>query len=389
MLAPPEASCLAMALQLSTFPKPAYHAARPEAEPQSRARSPKPEETLMPDMPRPSDPKPAKEGKIGVLLMNLGTPDGTDYWSMRRYLKEFLSDRRVIEKARAIWWPVLNLIILQTRPQKKGRDYATIWNTERNESFLKTITRNQADKLGAALAGRSDRIMVDWAMRYGNPAIRPAVERLLAAGCDRILAVSLYPQYAAATVATANDQLFRALMEMRWQPTVRIAPPYPDMPAYIDALAASVRQHLATLDHEPEVILASFHGVPQAYIDAGDPYYRHCHETWTRLGAALGMGPDRLAMTFQSRFGPDEWVKPYTDATVERLARQGVKSMAIIAPGFSADCLETLEELNGENRHIFEAHGGEKFSYIPCLNDSALGMTVIEDLVVRELMGWL
>ncbi|MBN8940613.1 MAG: ferrochelatase [Rhizobiales bacterium] len=343
----------------------------------------------MPEMKLPPDHVPVKAGKIGVLVMNLGTPDGTDYWSMRRYLKEFLSDRRVIETARAIWWPILNLIILQTRPQKKGRDYATIWNKELDESFLKTITRSQAEKLGGRLAAKSDKVVVDWAMRYGNPAIKPAVERLLKAGCDRILAVSLYPQYAAATVATANDHLFRALMDMRWQPTVRIAPPYHDEPAYIDALAQSIRTHLAGLDHEPEVILASFHGVPQKYIEAGDPYYCHCHKTWRLLREKLGMAPERLMMTFQSRFGPDEWIKPYTDKTVEALAKRGVKSMAILAPGFSADCLETLEELNGENRHIFEANGGEKFSYIPCLNDSDLGMDVITSVVERELMGWL
>ncbi|AVO47122.1 ferrochelatase [Phreatobacter cathodiphilus] len=342
----------------------------------------------MREMKLPAGHVPVKTGKIGVLLMNLGTPDGTDYWSMRRYLKEFLSDRRVIETSRAIWWPILNLIILQTRPQKKGKDYATIWNTEKDESFLKTITRNQAEKLAAHLAGVSPDIHVEWAMRYGNPAIKPAIERLMAEGCDRILAFSLYPQYAAATTATANDHVFRALMEMRWQPTLRIAPPYHDEPAYISALAQSVRNHLATLDFEPEVILTSFHGMPKEYLLKGDPYHCQCAKTWRLLREELGYSPEQMMMSFQSRFGPDEWLKPYTDETVEALAKRGVKRLAIIAPAFSADCLETLEELDGENRHIFEAHGGEKFTYIPCLNESDLGMKVITTVVERELKGW-
>lgn len=343
----------------------------------------------MREMKLPAGHVPVKTGKIGVLLMNLGTPDGTDYWSMRRYLKEFLSDRRVIETSRAIWWPILNLIILQTRPQKKGKDYATIWNTEKDESFLKTITRNQADKLAAHLQGVSHDIHVEWAMRYGNPAIKPAIERLMAEGCDRILAFSLYPQYAAATTATANDHVFRALMQMRWQPTLRIAPPYHDEPAYISALAQSVRDHLATLDFVPEVILASFHGMPKSYLLRGDPYHCQCAKTWRLLREELGYTTDQMMMSFQSRFGPDEWLKPYTDETVETLAKKGVKKLAIIAPAFSADCLETLEELDGENRHIFEEHGGEKFTYIPCLNESDLGMKVITTVVERELKGWI
>jgi ferrochelatase len=342
----------------------------------------------MREMKLPAGHVPVKTGKIGVLLMNLGTPDATDYWSMRRYLKEFLSDRRVIETSRAIWWPILNLIILQTRPQKKGKDYETIWNTERNESFLKTITRNQAEKLAAHLKTISPDIHVEWAMRYGNPAIKPAVERLMAEGCDRILAFSLYPQYAAATTATANDHLFRALMQMRWQPSIRIAPPYHDEPAYIAALAQSVRNHLATLDFEPEVILTSFHGMPKDYLLKGDPYHCHCAKTWRLLREELGYSPERMMMSFQSRFGPDEWLKPYTDETVETLAKRGVKKLAIIAPAFSADCLETLEELDGENRHIFENNGGERFTYIPCLNESDLGMSVINAVVERELKGW-
>jgi ferrochelatase len=294
----------------------------------------------------------------------------------------------VIEWPRSIWYPILYGIVLNTRPARKGKDYETIWNTERNESFLKTITRNQAEKLAAHLKAISPDIHVEWAMRYGNPAIKPAVERLMAEGCDRILAFSLYPQYAAATTATANDHLFRALMQMRWQPTIRIAPPYHDEPAYIAALAQSVRNHLATLDFEPEVILTSFHGMPKEYLLKGDPYHCHCAKTWRLLREELGYSPERMMMSFQSRFGPDEWLKPYTDETVETLAKKGVKKLAIIAPAFSADCLETLEELDGENRHIFENNGGERFTYIPCLNESDLGMSVINAVVERELKGW-
>ncbi len=337
-------------------------------------------------LPFPADHPPIRFGKIGVLLLNLGTPDATDYWSMRRYLKEFLSDRRVIEVPRLLWWPLLNLIILTTRPARKGKDYATIWNTERNESFLKTITRAQAEKLAASISNAD--IVVDWAMRYGNPSIADRLKALQEQGCDRILAVPLYPQYAAATTATANDHLFRALMRLRWQPTIRIAPPYHDDPAYIAALAKSLREGLGKLAFTPDKLLVSFHGMPKSYLLKGDPYYCHCAKTFRLLTETLPELRERMVMTFQSRFGREEWLRPYTDETVERLAKEGTKSMAIIAPGFSSDCLETLEELNGENRHIFEAHGGQNFAYIPCLNDSDDGMAVIRALVARELSGW-
>ncbi|MEL6373834.1 MAG: ferrochelatase [Pseudomonadota bacterium] len=327
-------------------------------------------------------------GRVGVLLLNLGTPDATSYWPMRRYLKEFLSDRRVIEVPRLIWWPLLNLVILTTRPGRKGKDYATIWNNERDEGPLKTITRGQSDKLAEAFADHPQ-VEVDWAMRYANPTTKSGIERLMAKGCDRILLVPLYPHYAAATTATANDQAFRALMEMRWQPSVRVTPAWHDDPVYIDALAQSVRDHLATLDYEPEVLLATFHGMPKKYLEKGDPYHCQCLKTARLLREALGWPEDRYVASFQSRFGTDEWLRPYTDETVETLATKGTKSLAVIAPGFSADCLETLEELEVENREIFEEHGGERFSYIPCLNDSAQGMRVIEHVVRRELQGWL
>jgi protoporphyrin/coproporphyrin ferrochelatase len=327
-------------------------------------------------------------GRIGVLLLNLGTPDATDYWSMRRYLKEFLSDRRVIEVPRWKWWPILNLIILTVRPGAKGKDYATIWNKERDEGPLKTITRSQAEKLRAALGG-DPRIEVDWAMRYANPTTDSRIRALAERGCDRILLVPLYPQYAAATTATACDQAFRTLMDMRWQPAVRVTPSYHDDPAYIEALAASMRRQLGELDFEPERIIATFHGMPQAYLEAGDPYHCQCQKTSRLLRVALGWPEDKWLTTFQSRFGNDPWLQPYTDETIKRLAADGVKRLALVAPGFSADCLETLEELDGENRHYFEEGGGEKFTYLPALNDSPEGMRAIEAVVRRELQGWL
>lgn len=337
----------------------------------------------------PADHPKVRAGRIGVLLMNLGTPEGTSYRPMRAYLKEFLSDRRVIEEPRWKWWPILNLIILSTRPGRKGKDYASIWNKERDEGPLKTITRSQTEKLAERLKGLAgDRISVDWAMRYGLPDVKSRLKALLAEGCDRILLVPLYPQYAAPTSATACDQAFRALMEMRWQPTVRVAHPYYADPAYIDALAASIRASLGKLSFEPEVILCSLHGMPREYLLKGDPYYCQCAVTARLLREKLGLSEQRFRLTFQSRFGPDEWLQPYTDETVKVLAQGGTRSLAIVAPGFSADCLETLEELDVENREIFLHNGGENFAYLPCLNDSDEGMQVIEAVVRRELMGW-
>jgi len=340
--------------------------------------------------PRPAGHPPAKNGRVGVLLVNLGTPEATDYWSMRRYLKEFLSDRRVIETPRWLWWPILNLVILTRRPSMKGPDYDAIWNKERDESPLKTITSAQSQKLGSLLAARVGErpIIVDWAMRYGKPSIPQRLAALQAAGCDRILLAPLYPQYCAATTATVCDKAFDALKTMRWQPTLRVAAPYFDDPAYIDALAASTRASLAKLDFEPEVTLASFHGIPQAYFDKGDPYYCHCAKTTRLLQKALGLSPDRLRMTFQSRFGGAQWLKPYTDHTVRGLAREGVKRLVVLTPGFAADCLETLEEIGVENAAYFREAGGEKFAALPCLNDSDEGMGLLETLARRELAGW-
>jgi protoporphyrin/coproporphyrin ferrochelatase len=327
-----------------------------------------------------------RTGRVGVLLANLGTPDATDYWSMRRYLKEFLSDRRVIEEPRWKWWPILNLIILTVRPGKKGRDYDKIWNRERNEGPLKTITRAQAEKLGVLLAG--EEVLVDWAMRYASPSVASRIAALKEQGCDRILLVPLYPQYAAATTATVCDQAFRALMALRWQPTLRVASPYFEEPAYIDAIAQSVRDHLARLDFEPEALVASFHGMPQKYLEQGDPYHCQCQKTSRLVREKLGWPPDRWHTTFQSQFGSDPWLQPYTIDSMERLAKAGIRRLAIVSPGFAADCLETLEELDIENRARFMQSGGEKFTYVPCLNDGTLGMRVIEQIVRRELAGW-
>ena len=335
------------------------------------------------------DTGPAAGGRIGVLLVNLGTPDSTGYWAMRRYLKEFLSDRRVIEENPLKWWLVLNFIILTVRPGRKGRDYDKIWNRERNESPLKTITRSQSDKLDEILDKTDKRIRVDWAMRYGNPSIRSRLEALAAQDCERILVVPLYPQYAAATTATVCDETFRALRRMRLQPTLRVAAPYYAEPVYIDALAASLNAAVAKLSFKPEVIVASYHGMPESYVAEGDPYLRHCTETTALLRKKLKLDDQRLIMTFQSRFGTAEWIKPYTDATVKSLAERGVKDLAVITPGFAADCLETLEEIAMENAGIFRRAGGENFAAIPCLNDSPGGMAVIRDIVARELKGWI
>lgn len=326
-------------------------------------------------------------GKIGVLLVNLGTPDGHDKKNMRRYLKQFLSDRRVIETPRVIWWPLLNGIILNTRPKKSGALYASIWNNERDESPLRTFTRSQGEQLAQAFSAH-DNVIVDWAMRYGNPSIESRMEALQKAGCERILVFPLYPQYAAATTATVNDVAFETLMKMRWMPALRTVPPYHDDPAYIEALAVSIENHLAGLDFEPEHIVASYHGIPKSYFDKGDPYHCQCQKTSRLLKERMGWKDGYLITTFQSRFGPEEWLQPYTDKTVEKLAHDGVKRLAVVNPGFSSDCLETLEEIAGEVREEFEDNGGEHFSHIPCLNDSAEGVGLIEHIVRRELGGW-
>jgi protoporphyrin/coproporphyrin ferrochelatase len=328
--------------------------------------------------------------RIGVLLSNLGTPDATDYWSMRRYLAEFLSDRRVIELSRLRWLPILHGIILTTRPSRKGKDYRKIWNTDRDESPLKTITRSQVEALRSRIAAcmLGVQLVIEWGMRYGNPSLASALTSLVDQGCDRVLLVPLYPQYSAATTATACDKTFEALTAMRRQPALRVAPPYFEDDVYIESVAHSIADHLAGLDFEPELLLASFHGMPEETRTKGDPYFAQCQRTGELLRERLSLPPERLLVTFQSRFGSAPWLTPYTDETVKALAARGVKRLAVVTPGFSADCLETIEEIGEENAGYFFNGGGEKFTRIPCLNDSEGGLRVIESVVRRELAGW-
>ncbi|QGG81024.1 ferrochelatase [Litorivicinus lipolyticus] len=336
----------------------------------------------------PAEHPAVKPPRVGVLLVNLGTPDATDYWSMRRYLSEFLSDRRVIELSPLLWQPILQGIILSLRPQKSGKAYDSIWNRELDESPLRTITRNQSDALAAHAAAHWPNVQVEWAMRYGNPSIAVGMDALAGGGCDRILVVPLYPQYSAATTATVNDKVFEWLQKQRWQPAVRTLPQYHDHPAYVNAIAQSIRDHVAGLDWTPDLLMTSFHGVPKEYLDKGDPYHCFCAKSGRLIREALDWPADQYQQTFQSRFGPKEWLQPYTDVSIEAAAKRGVKNMLIAAPGFSADCLETLEELAIEGAEIFKHHGGENFAFVPCLNDSALGTAMINQLVGEELAGW-
>lgn len=336
----------------------------------------------------PADHPFVQKPKIGVVLLNLGTPDATDYWSVRRYLKEFLSDQRVIETPKWLWWPILNLVILSVRPQKSGHAYEQIWDKEKNESPLRVITRNQTEALAARLAGHDD-IVVDFAMRYGNPSTRSVLEKMQAAGCHKILLVPLYPQYSATTTATANDKAFDALAKMRWQPAVRTAPAYFEDAKYIETLGNSIRDGVAALDFEPDLVITSYHGMPVEYLQRGDPYHCQCYKTTRLVREYLGWDKSRIMVTFQSRFGPSKWLEPYTDVTLEALPGKGVKKVAILAPAFSADCIETLEEIAMQGKETFMEAGGEKFAYIPCLNDSPGGMDMIEAMVRRELAGWI
>jgi len=324
----------------------------------------------------PSIPVP----RIGVLLINLGTPDEASPKAVKRYLAEFLSDRRVVEIPPLAWQPILRGIILTTRPKKSAHAYQQVWTDA--GSPLAAVTRAQAEALKDAWPG----VTVDWAMRYGSPAIGDQLEAMKAVGCERILIAPLYPQYCAATTATANDKAFEALAAMRWQPAIRTLPPYHDDPAYIDALAQSVRASLAALDFEPEALMASFHGMPARTLELGDPYHCHCQKTARLLGEALGR---ELIVSFQSRFGRAKWLEPATDTTLAALPGQGIKRIAIIAPGFSADCLETLEELAIRGRDTFLTAGGDRFAYLSCLNDSAPGLIMLRDILSRELAGWI
>jgi len=318
--------------------------------------------------------------RIGVLLINLGTPDSADAGAVRRYLGEFLSDRRVVEIPPVLWQPILRGIILRTRPKKSAHAYGLVWRED--GSPLAAITRAQAGALQGAFGPG---VTVDWAMRYGNPSIADRLTALKEAGCERILLAPLYPQYCAATTATANDKAFAALAGMRWQPAIRTLPPYHDDPSYIAALKTSVQASLDALDFAPQAIVASFHGMPQRTLELGDPYHCHCVKTARLLGEALGR---EMIVAFQSRFGRAKWLEPATDTTLEALPGKGVTRVAVVSPGFSADCLETLEEISIRGRESFLAAGGTDFAYLPCLNDSPPGMDMLRTLLQRELEGW-
>lgn len=337
----------------------------------------------------PSDHPPVRAPKIGVLVANLGTPDNYDYWSMRRYLGEFLSDRRVIDYAPWKWQPLLQLVILSKRPFSSGRNYRLIWNHELGESPLMTITKAQTAKLATALAARfGDRVMVDFAMRYGNPSTESKVRALIEAGCEKILFFPLYPHYAGATSATANDAFFRALMKEKRQPAARTVPEYFDHPLYISALARSVRTAWERAERKPELLIASYHGMPKRYLMAGDPYHCQCQKTSRLLAEALGWEAEMIHTSFQSVFGPEEWLRPYTVEHVAELAKAGRKRIAVVAPAFSADCIETLEEINGEIREAFLHAGGEEFTYIPCLNDEEDHIAALAEIAAANLAGW-
>jgi ferrochelatase len=328
----------------------------------------------------PADHPPMPAPKVGVLLINLGTPNSPEPGSVRLYLKEFLSDPRVIEIPQLVWQPILRGIILRTRPKKSAHAYKQVWTAE--GSPLAAITARQARALGGSFGPD---VIVDHAMRYGRPAIREKIEALKGAGCERILIAPLYPQYCAATTATANDEAFLHLRRMRWQPAVRTLPPYHDDPLYIAALKARLEEGVAGLDFEPQAVLASFHGMPQRTLHLGDPYHCHCQKTARLLSEAAGR---ELIVTFQSRFGRAKWLEPATDTTLAELPKLGVTRVALFAPGFSADCLETLEELAIRGRDTFLAAGGSHFAYLPCLNDSPSGIEMLRSIVGRELEGW-
>ncbi|MEM1387815.1 MAG: ferrochelatase [Pseudomonadota bacterium] len=348
------------------------------------------DEALLQTTTPPGHPTVTRQ-KVGILLANLGTPDNYDYWSMRRYLNEFLSDRRVIDYPAWKWQPILQLLVLTKRPFSSGAAYKSIWNEEAGESPLMTITKAQTEKMTQRLHDRyGDEVVVDFCMRYGNPSTESVLQKLLDQGCRRILFFPLYPQYAGATTATANDQFFRAVMKASWQPSVRTVPPYFDHPAYVSALADSVERGLAKMDQMPDVILASYHGLPERYLlEVGDPYHCHCQKTTRLLRERLGWPAERVITAFQSRFGPEEWLKPYTVEEVARLAEAGKKRIAVLAPAFSADCIETLEEINEEIKESFEEAGGEEFTYIPCLNDDDAHIAALGQVIDENLEGWL
>jgi len=392
-------------LELAPWPKPIASAAPPAApaapavdaasNATAAAAAPSGAPAISPLVPRPppaiADTSAAAApaaAAIGVLLVNLGTPDAPTPAAVRRYLKQFLTDPRVIEKDSLLWKFVLNCIILPLRSRRKARDYEKIWNREKDESPIKTITRSQAVKLAGILEPFGKHVMVDWAMRYASPSITSRLEAMLARGCERILVMPLYPQYSAATTATVCDEVYRFMTLKRRQPALRILPAYYDDIYYIEVLASSLKAELKGLSFTPDVIVASYHGMPKQYVLKGDPYESQCVRTTELLRQKLGVDDNKLIMTFQSRFGRDQWLEPYTIDTVKALAKKGVKNLVMVMPGFAADCLETLEEIAVDNARVFKRYGGANFATIPCLNDSEAGMLVIWQLAMRELKGW-
>jgi len=322
-----------------------------------------------------------KFGKTGVLLINLGTPDSTSWWDIRKYLKEFLSDKRVIEVNPILWQIILNLFILTFRPSKTAHAYRKIWRKETNESPLLYFTRNQANKLNNKIG--NDKLIIDFAMRYGNPSIKSKLNFLKDEGCENIIILPLYPQYAAATTATVCDEVYRSLMGMRWQPSLQVIPHYESEPAYIEALTKSLERKLENINWKPDLIISSYHGIPKKYFDKGDPYHCYCHKT-TRLMKEKFNLID-IQLTFQSRFGPQEWLTPYTDKTLESLPENGIKNLLVICPGFASDCVETLEEIDIQGREIFLNSGGKNFDLIPCLNDNSDHIDLFEKLISKYI----
>ena len=321
-----------------------------------------------------------KFGKTGVLIINLGTPDSTGWWDIRKYLKEFLSDRRVIEVNPIIWQIILNLFILTFRPSKTAHAYKKIWKKDTNESPLLFFTRSQATKLNEKIG--NEKIIVDFAMRYGNPSIKLRLNELKEKGCEHIIILPLYPQYAAATTATVCDEVYRSLMNMRWQPSLKIIPHYESEPKYINALVESIEMKIKEINWKPDLIISSYHGIPKSYFDKGDPYQCYCQKT-TRL-ISEKFNKIKIKTTFQSRFGPQEWLKPYTDKTLEELPKKGIKNLLIICPGFASDCVETLEEINMAGRETFIDNGGKNFDLIPCLNDSLKHIDLLQHLINKQ-----
>ena len=326
------------------------------------------------------------KSKVAIVLVNLGTPDGTDYWSMRKYLKQFLMDKRVVDLFRPLWWLILNGPILTFRPSKSGKAYKKIWDEQNHGSPLRKFTINQTNKLKTSFKDNKN-LIIDYAMRYGNPSIEKVLNKIVEKGCSKLLLVPLYPQYAASTTATVKDEVFKWMLKQRWQPDIRTIAPWFDDKNYIKALADTVKSNLKnknTLDK----LIVSFHGIPQRYFKAGDPYHCHCIKTARLLKEELKWPDNKILVTFQSRFGPEPWLQPYTDKTIVELAKSGKKRIAVIAPGFISDCLETLEELNVEARELFIEHGGESFQYIPCLNDNKFSIKFLNNLIKQNLEGW-